>query len=162
MILPSHRLGVPWTAPEDAVIAKNYPGNGARACAPLLPGRTIKAIQRRAGILGHAVGNHPNKRRTADQIEKMLATKAESVDLGPAPLNLDHEANRLHRLLGRVVKDTRMTVWLDSDGQVQCSMQWNDDGLLDPDGELVGTYQPGAGRGQIREDLAETLRGMAR
>lgn len=41
-----------WTEEEDAVLFAHYARLGAKGCAPMLPGRTLKAIHRRAYGLG--------------------------------------------------------------------------------------------------------------
>lgn len=46
----------PWTVAEDEVITDNYMSGGAGACVPLLPGRTLSAIQQRACRLGMSQG----------------------------------------------------------------------------------------------------------
>ena len=38
----------PWARAEDALLRRFYPELGAKGCAPMLPGRSLKSIRERA------------------------------------------------------------------------------------------------------------------
>jgi len=66
-----------WTTKEVAIIKEHYPSGGVASCAPLLPRRTVKAIQQQARLQGVYFGdNKPRPRQlwtTTDQIDRAIA-----------------------------------------------------------------------------------------
>lgn len=60
-----------WTEEEDAVLFAHYARLGAKGCASMLPGRTLKAIHRRAYLLG--VGFNADERHAYTRPEAEVA-----------------------------------------------------------------------------------------
>ena len=50
-----------WTTTEVAIVKQHYPTGGAKACAPLLPRRTIRAIHQQARLNGIYYGDNKPK-----------------------------------------------------------------------------------------------------
>jgi hypothetical protein len=60
-----------WTIREVQIIKEHYPTGGVKACAPLLPNRTVKSIQQQARLNGIYYGD--NKPRTYKKWESSPA-----------------------------------------------------------------------------------------
>lgn len=144
----------PWTKYEDGVLEKFYSRGGAVACAPLLPGRTLPAIRKRANLRGLVIELRPVA-GAPKEIPAVVVTE-DGIVVGnlrrqaPGEVAAD-AARRLARATGPVA------VTVDPDGRVRLELP-----EFAAEVDLVGVYDPELGlvaiTTAVRDDLNDVRR----
>lgn len=143
-----------WTQDEDRILAENYPRGGAVACAPLLPGRSLGAIRKRANLRGLVIELRPVAGAPRELPE--VVVDEDGIVVGNLRRQAAGEiaadaARRLVRAGGPVA------VTVDPDGRV-----WLELPEHAAEVDLVGVYDPELGlvaiTSVVRDDLIDVRR----